>query len=98
MNSTTNYSEHLNQQRQRLEALVNSSEPLENRQSTLVQTLQTLGGHLMRFLTAERELRIWQTSRNGRQVWHAYDPITNRKRQFVTEDDLRAWLDNRYYE
>lgn len=52
----------------------------------------------MRFFTANQELRIWQRTRNGRQVWFAYDPITEQRRQFFAEEDVRHWLDARYYE
>ena len=52
----------------------------------------------MKFLTSGNELRIWQRTSNGRPIWFAHDPITNRTRSFTSEQDVRQWLDNRYYE
>ncbi|MGF1567158.1 MAG: hypothetical protein ACFCVD_03635 [Nodosilinea sp.] len=99
MNSTTNYPNHdLDRQRQRLEALVYPNTQPEKASSALVQALKTLGGGIVKFLTAQNELRIWQRTRNGRQTWFAYDPITNQTRRFYSEHEVRLWLDNRYYE
>jgi hypothetical protein len=96
MNSSTNCPNTLDQQRQRLERLVSYSQP--GVPGSFVQHLISLGGSIMRFFTANQELRIWQRTRNGRQVWFAYDPITDQKRQFLAEEDVRRWLDARYYE
>ena len=96
MNSSTNCPNPLNQQRQRLEHLVRYPQPAAA--SPFVQQLISLGGSLMKFFTAGHELRIWQRTRNGRQVWFAYDPITEQKHQFLAEEDVRHWLDTRYYE
>lgn len=52
----------------------------------------------MRFLTGGSDLRIWQRTRNGQPTWFAHDPVTNRTRSFVSEQDVRQWLDRRYYE
>lgn len=93
MNSTTRTTNsELNRQRQRLETLVQPT------QRPLDQALRTLGDRLLNFFTGTEELRIWQSTRNGHQVWFAHDPITNRTRSFYSEQDVRHWLDNRYAE
>lgn len=95
MNSTTRTSNSdLSRQRQRLEALVQ----LTQSPSGLGRVLNTLGDRLLNFFTGTEELRIWQSTRNGHQVWFAHDPITNRTRSFYSEQDVRHWLDNRYSE
>lgn len=95
MNSTTRTSNSdLSRQRQRLEALV---QPTQS-PSGLGRVLNTLGDRLLNFFTGTEELRIWQSTRNGHQVWFAHDPITNRTRSFYSEQDVRHWLDNRYAE
>lgn len=102
MNSTTQHpNQDFEQQRQRLEALVHPNyraELAEPAESALVRTCKTLGGGLVRFLTSQNELRIWQRTRQGRQTWFAYDPITNKTRQFYSEHEVRLWLDTRYNE
>lgn len=85
----------LNRQRQRLEALV--QQPTQGSRS-LAQTLKQIGDRTMRFFTGQTEPRIWQRTRQGQPTWFAHDPITNRTRQFTTEQDVRLWLEKRYYE
>lgn len=95
MNTTTrNPNSELNRQRQRLETLV---QPVQ-RPSGLGRALSNVGDRLLNFFTGTEELRIWQSTRNGHQVWFAHDPVTNRTRSFYSEQDVRHWLDNRYYE
>jgi hypothetical protein len=99
MNRTTNYSNNLDLQRQRFEQLMQETghRPAEQK-SVFATALTYLGDTIMRFLTSNNELRIWQRTRNGRSTWFAYDPVTDRKRQFYSEQEVRLWLDNRYYE
>ncbi len=95
MNSTTRTSKSdLRRQRQRLEALVQPAQ----QPSGLSRALQTLGDRLLSFFTGTTELRIWQRTRHGQPVWFAHDPVTDRTRSFYSEQDLRHWLDTRYYE
>jgi hypothetical protein len=83
----------LNRQRQRFETLV--QQPAG---SPLAQTLKQIGDRTMRFFTGQTEPRIWQRTRHGQPTWFAHDPITNRTRQFTSEQDVRLWLEKRYYE
>ncbi|TVQ09423.1 MAG: hypothetical protein EA368_09490 [Leptolyngbya sp. DLM2.Bin27] len=92
---TTARDHNLNLQRQRLEALVNS--PAQG-SSELAQTLKQLGDRAMRFFTGQTEPRIWQRTRQGQLTWYAHDPVTNRTRQFSSEQEVRLWLEKRYYE
>jgi hypothetical protein len=97
MNSTTHHSNHdMELQRQRLEALIQPTAHSKSRRAAIAPTLKALGGRLVRFLTAENDLRLWQRTRQGQTVWFAYDPLTNQKHQFLSEPDLRSWLENRY--
>jgi hypothetical protein len=100
MNSTTHNSNadfsnaDLQRQRQRLETLVQPAP----QGRILTSLLTALGERTVKFLTTGNELRVWQRDRNGRTLWFAHDPITNRTRSFHAEEDLRSWLDSRYYE
>jgi hypothetical protein len=97
MNSTTRHPNHdLNRERQRLEALVQPSRSPAG--WGFKQLLTTVGERTMRFLTGSTELRIWQRHQNGRSIWFTHDPVTNRTRSFASEQDVRNWLDRRYYE
>ncbi len=84
----------LHRHRQRLEALVQPSQGGK----TLALTLKQLGNRAMRFFTGQTEPRVWQRTRQGQLTWFAHDPITNRTRQFSSEQDVRLWLEKRYYE
>ncbi|MBE9138283.1 hypothetical protein IQ254_13990 [Nodosilinea sp. LEGE 07088] len=96
MTSTPHTSSYdLNRQRQHLETLV--QQPTQP-SITLGNTLKQFGAKTMKFFTGHTEPRIWQRTRSGHSVWFAHDPITNRTRSFVSEQDVRIWLDNRYYD
>ena len=95
MNSTQYSNYDLERQRQRLETLVQpSTKPL----SPVVAALQTLGRQLVNFLTAQPGLRIRQRLHQGYPVWYVYDPVINQTKRFYSEEELRTWLDGRYYE
>jgi hypothetical protein len=53
---------------------------------------------ILRFLVGSSEPKIWQTQRRDQTlIWHDYDPQTQRSEEFVCEEDLRIWLEQRYY-
>ncbi|WP_017303434.1 hypothetical protein [Spirulina subsalsa] len=33
----------------------------------------------------------------GHELWKVYDPITGRQFRFMSEQEVRVWLDQRYY-
>lgn len=44
------------------------------------------------------EPHVWQShDRTGTVIWHAYDPLTNRAFACPSEDEMRQWLEERYY-
>jgi hypothetical protein len=99
MNSTTNFSNNFDLQRQRFEQLIQQEATSTTRQkSAFSQALINFGSRVVNFLTGEPEIRIWQKTRNGHSVWFAYDPITDKKQRFDSEEAVRQWLECRYYE
>jgi hypothetical protein len=52
----------------------------------------------MQSLSGKTELRVWQrTGAGGQLYWQAYDPVSG---EFVTrgsEDEMREWIETRYY-
>lgn len=93
MNSTQYSNYDLERQRQRLEALV-QAQPT----SPLVKAMQHLGHALVRFLTNGQSPVIRQRWQHGCLVWQVYDPVSHRTQRFHSEDELRVWLEGRYYE
>ena len=44
------------------------------------------------------ELKIWiTTDHQGNKSWHAYDPVSDRSTIQSSEAELRAWIEQRYY-
>lgn len=57
-----------------------------------------LGTWLVKVLTTSDELRIWVCETRDGMLWHAYDPVSGQTRQFTSENELRVWIDQRYYQ
>ncbi|MFH7243305.1 MAG: hypothetical protein ACHWZW_10695 [Spirulina sp.] len=83
--------DNLERQRQRLEALVQAP-------GSRFHRLQTWGQRVLSALTAHNGPRIRQRMVQGQIQWVAYDPITQQRHVFITEQDLRVWLEGRYYD
>jgi len=82
----------LQRQRQRLEALVQSQS------SSMRPVLHRLGQGVQDWLVPGNGPRIRQHWQHGTAHWTAYDPVTHQTQRFSCEDDLRHWLERRYYE
>jgi hypothetical protein len=55
--------------------------------------------NIVRLLTGDSEIRIWQRcDRAGNIVWYVYNPATEQSAQFSSEQEVRVWLDQHYYE
>lgn len=53
-------------------------------------------------LTRRNEPRIWTSTiksgpQTGQKMWHLYDPITQQRQTMASEQEVRHWLDTRYY-
>ncbi|MEM0979721.1 MAG: hypothetical protein AAGH78_05535 [Cyanobacteria bacterium P01_H01_bin.58] len=83
---------------QRLELLPSGSLYALN-STRLWQALRRLGGQLVHVLAFGEEPRIrTRQDQNGQTVFDAYDPVTHRHIRNVSEDTLRLWLEQRYYQ
>lgn len=40
------------------------------------------------------EVRVWSRQHNGRTIWFAYNPKTEKQITFPDQLQLREWLDN----
>jgi hypothetical protein len=64
----------------------------------LVSAFKDAGASLVHYLTRPDEIRVWQVNdRHGEAFWKAYDPRSNTTSYLSSEDDLRVWLEQRYY-
>lgn len=55
--------------------------------------------HAITNLVSHRpDVRVWQrTDRFGQVGWHGYDPISGDYVCYGTEDEIRSWIEQRYY-
>ncbi|MBW4466419.1 MAG: hypothetical protein KME07_13425 [Pegethrix bostrychoides GSE-TBD4-15B] len=85
------------QEYQRLELI---SDSRSTKQSTNASArLRHIWQSLLSYLSNSNELRVWKASNvDGQPVWKAYDPTTESRVEFVSELDLRVWLEERYYQ
>lgn len=61
--------------------------------------LQTIFQNLVTVITSKNELQVWQKSdRSGNTEWHAYDPATGRSVCVASEQEMRYWIEERYYQ
>lgn len=64
----------------------------------LAEKLARLSQNIIRFLTKGSEPKIWQTqTRDGEYFWHIYDPKTGKTEDFISEQEVRTWIDQQYY-
>lgn len=63
---------------------------------TLQSTLSLIWDMVLSLLS--NESRIWQgRDRFGKLYWHIYDPSGDRSITFTSEQEIRKWLDQRFY-
>lgn len=54
---------------------------------------------IARMLESNTEPYVWKTyDQMGNPIWHAHDPVTGQESEWISEDDLRVWLEERYYQ
>lgn len=99
MNSYTHASQALlNQQRQHLETLVQHPYSTVYEPSRVGQFAHRLGQMLLAWFTSGSEPRIRKLIQGGTDVWQVYDPATEKTLYFNHENEVRVWLDQRFYQ
>lgn len=69
-----------------------------SRVSLLLSALNSILQCLSSLVISNDELKIWQTRDwQGQIWWHAFDPKTGHSTYVATEDEMRVWLEKRYY-
>lgn len=84
--------------RERLEVIYSKSEHKQVKESKFFSTLKKIWLLLFTALTDSNELQVWQTSDSGKTCWNAYDPATGRSLSLASENELRVWIEERYYQ
>jgi hypothetical protein len=63
---------------------------------TLQSTLSLIWDKVLSFLSDEP--KVWQErDRFGNLYWRIYDPISDRSATLASEQEVREWLDQRFY-
>ncbi|WP_088889336.1 hypothetical protein [Leptolyngbya ohadii] len=74
------------------------SESHKRKPSTLASKLGRVLHNLVESIVAVNELKIYSfRSRSGSAYWTIHDQILGRRVFFDSEQEVRAWLDKRYY-
>ncbi|MGD1856518.1 MAG: hypothetical protein ACFB2W_19945 [Leptolyngbyaceae cyanobacterium] len=96
MNTYSSNLQKLERQRRQLEKLWQPT-PAEKIKQASSQLLRTAGQWLVHTFAEGDQLRIWtQTSKQG-DLWCVHDPVAGAKHQFASEEALRTWIEQRYY-
>lgn len=54
---------------------------------------------IARLLESTTDPRVWKTyDQKGNPIWHAHDPLTGQESEWICEEDVRVWLEQRYYQ
>jgi len=65
----------------------------------VVTSLRNIWQALLTYSLTNPELRVWTTTdATGQLVWKVHDPVTQARMEFASEQDLRIWLEERYYQ
>ena len=92
----TNFTGYSN--RQKLEEAYKNSHEFSRPENQLVNRFKELGSWLVSFFGQGEEVRVWKSKdRLGNIYWNARDSARNISIRKVSEEELRAWLDTRYY-
>lgn len=84
--------------RESLRTLGDRDRQIQNKSLNLLSVLKRTSQRLMRLFVGSNELRVWQTyDRSGQTWWHGFDPMTGRSISVDTEEQMRIWIEQRYY-
>jgi hypothetical protein len=66
--------------------------------ATLKRAFVAMQHYLEDLASRSPDVQIWQKpDRSGQSGWHGYDPISGDYVCFSSEDEIRSWLEQRYY-
>jgi hypothetical protein len=63
----------------------------------VVQSGRQLCRTVLDFLAASDDPHVWRSHDRNGETWNAYDPVTGKQILRASEEELRMWLESRYY-
>lgn len=86
-------------EREKLEFLYHQPTKVQTKKADSLAPLKRVWQRFINYLNTQNELQVWQSSdRDGHTWWNAYDPITGRTTKRNSEAEMRAWIEERYYQ
>jgi len=65
----------------------------------LAFALKQFGERLVQLVLGSHEVQVWQgRDRHGNMYWRVYDPVTKASDSFSSVNEVRIWLEQRYYQ
>lgn len=65
----------------------------------LMESIKKLGQRIAEYFTSQSEIKVWQLQdRSGNTYWRVYDPNTNRSATFGSEEEVRIWIEELFYQ
>lgn len=58
---------------------------------------QLILNRLISVLVPSTEPQITRVAQNGKLIWKVYDPQTQQRLILTSENEVRSWLESRYY-
>lgn len=97
MNIYSSNLQKLEVQRRQLEQLWQPTTPAQKFKQTSSQLLRTAGKWLLQTLAEGDQLRIWTKETSQGTRWFVRNPGDDIHHQFDSEEALRVWMEERYY-
>ncbi|MBT9315016.1 hypothetical protein [Leptothoe spongobia] len=97
MNIYSSNLQKLEVQRRQLEHLWQPTTPAQKIKQASSNLLRNAGQWLVQTLTEGDQLRIWTTETSEGTRWCVRNPVDDMQHQFDSEEALRVWLEQRYY-
>ncbi|MBW4636124.1 MAG: hypothetical protein KME30_30870 [Iphinoe sp. HA4291-MV1] len=65
----------------------------------ILPKMKKIWQHFVIWLFSSSDLQVWQESDSRGRIfcWHAYDPLTGRSACFGSEEEMRIWIEQCYY-
>lgn len=72
--------------------------PNHSRKLSITSSLKKALQLFVQLVSGNHEPRVWTTTDPyGNIYWHAYDPTSEKSIRLSSEDEIRSWLEQRYY-
>lgn len=66
--------------------------------SDLKHNIRNIWQKFVSFITISDEPRIWTSiEHDGQTVWHVFNPVDNSVLAMASEQEVRVWIEERYY-